>query len=51
MPKKKRPDEKPEDQFKRFVEAAKKAEIEPDDADRVFRRLADQPPKKTAERR
>lgn len=51
MPKRKRPEEKPKDQFKRFVEAAKKLGAEEGGAkfDEQFRRIA-RPPKRPKDR-
>lgn len=46
MPKKKRPEEKPEEQFKRFKAAAKTAEVDTNEAERAFRNISD-PAKKT----
>jgi len=42
MPKRKRPEERPEDQFKRFVEAAREHGVEEnaDELDREFKRLS-----------
>lgn len=42
MPKRKKPEEKPEEQFKRFVEAARQAELEDDGiaAESEFERLS-----------
>ena len=43
MPKRKTPEEKPEDQFKRFVETAKKAGVTPEEerrAEQAFAKLA-----------
>lgn len=41
MPKRKRPEEKPEEQFKRFAEKATEAEVDTDAASRAFKRLTD----------
>jgi hypothetical protein len=45
MPKRKRPEEKPEDQFKRFVEAAKEQGVDEhvDALDAAFREIAKRP--------
>jgi hypothetical protein len=40
MPKSKKPPEKPEDQFKRFLETAKAKEVSEEDADTAFRHLS-----------
>lgn len=40
MPKKKTPDEKPADQFKRFVETAREHGVEENDGERAFKKLA-----------
>lgn len=41
MPKRKTPEEKPQDQFKRFLETAKEREVSGDtDVDAAFRKLA-----------
>ena len=40
MPKKKRPEEKPEDQFKRFVETAKEHGVDQPSAEKSFEALA-----------
>lgn len=41
MPKRKRPEEKPKDQFKRFLETAKEHEVDDDGVvDSAFRKLA-----------
>lgn len=39
MPKRKEPELDPKEQFKRFKEAAKQAEVDPDKAERTFRTL------------
>jgi len=39
MPKRKRPEEPAEDQFKRFVDTAREYEVDEKDADRKFRKL------------
>lgn len=43
MPKRKEPELDPKEQFKRFKEAAKKAEVDPDKADEAFKALIDHP--------
>lgn len=45
MPKRKRPEEKPEDQFKRFVETAKEHGVDERGAaaDEAFKKLAQKP--------
>ena len=41
MPKRKTPEEKPKDQFKRFVETAREHELDDEDSvDTAFRKLA-----------
>lgn len=40
MPKRKRPEEKPEEQFKRFIEVAKEHDVDDGAADRVFKHIA-----------
>jgi hypothetical protein len=40
VPKKKTPDEKSEKQFERFVEAARQHNVDPNDAEKVFKSLA-----------
>ena len=40
MPKKKRPEEKPDEQFKRFVETARDVDVDVDDAEREFKAIA-----------
>lgn len=40
MPKRKRPEEKPQDQFKRFLEAAKDRDVAPAEAERAFKDIA-----------
>ncbi len=40
MPKKKRPEEKPEEQFKRFVETANALDVESKDAEHAFKKIA-----------
>ena len=40
MPKRKRPEEKPKDQFKRFVETARAHGVEESEAEQAFTRLA-----------
>lgn len=50
MPKKKRPEEKPADQFKRFQEAAKQRGVDGEKADKAFGKLASDPKPKTPNR-
>lgn len=40
MPKRKKPPEKPEDQFKRFLGAAREREVDEAEAGKVFKKLA-----------
>lgn len=40
MPKRKTPEEKPKDQFKRFLEAAEEREIENEEVERAFAQMA-----------
>jgi hypothetical protein len=40
MPKRKRPEEKPQDQFKRFVETAKSKNVDSRDAESAFQKIA-----------
>jgi hypothetical protein len=40
MPKKKTPEEKPEDQFKRFVNTAKEHGVDEKEAEREFKKLS-----------
>lgn len=40
MPKKKRPSEKPETQFERFVETARKLEVDEKQADTEFKKVS-----------
>lgn len=49
MPKRKEPAEKPEEQFKRFVEAAEHLEVDKAKAERSFKRLSDREPKAKAD--
>ena len=42
MPKKKRPEEKPEEQFKRFAETARGLETDKKNAEDTFKNLAQQ---------
>ena len=42
VPKRKTPEEKPEDQFKRFVETAEKIGVDDKEVDRAFRKLTRQ---------
>lgn len=49
MPKRKKPEETPEEQFKRFVETAEKVGLDETEADRSFRRLSSRQPKKKAD--
>ncbi len=53
MPKRKEPELKPAEQFKRFREAAKRAEVDEtgDQAEKAFKKLASRPPTKTSGRR
>ncbi len=52
MPKKKAPEEKPADQFKRFVETAREHRVDDDvkALDRVFEKLAKQTQKRRAKK-
>lgn len=47
MPKRKEPELDPKEQFKRFQQAAKEHEVEPDTADKFFSKLT-RPKEKTA---
>jgi DNA-binding transcriptional regulator YhcF (GntR family) len=47
MPKKKTPEEKPEDQFKRFVETAEKIGVNKKEAEETFKRLTVKKPSKS----
>lgn len=40
MPKRKKPPEKPEDQFKRFLETARERGVDEAEAKKVFKKLA-----------
>jgi len=48
MPKKKGPPEKPEEQFRRFIDMAKAKGVDSDRAVRKFKRLAPKSKKKSA---
>jgi hypothetical protein len=43
MPKRKKPPEKPKDQFKRFLETAKEHEVDPKKSEGAFKDLARDP--------
>ncbi len=48
MPKKKRPPEKPEEQFQRFTDMAREKGLDEREAERKFKRLAPKPDKKSS---
>lgn len=50
MPKKKRPPENPDEQFRRFAEMAKDKDVDEREAERSFKRLAPKPKKKSPAR-
>lgn len=50
MPKRKKPPEKPKDQFKRFVEAAREREVDEAESRKIFAKLARGTPKPQTKR-
>lgn len=48
MPKRKRPVEPPDEQFRRFAEMAKDKDVDEREAERKFKRLAPKPDKKSS---
>lgn len=50
MPKRKAPLEKPKDQFKRFVEAAKEKGVDQSSAEKSFTELAARPASRTSQK-
>lgn len=43
MPKRKKPEEKPEEQFERFLETARDLDVDQEIADRAFQKIVRQP--------